>query len=119
MVSMMATFAVLSGFRSFRIPSVVITMRFIISIAVAVPSVLLWGIAVVWAIIVMALFVRPMAISVLVLAVVLVGMSVSLATTGGPGLGVLVGLLFAVHELGVFTTAHVSIVATFKELLEF
>jgi hypothetical protein len=37
----------------------------------------------------------------------------------GPGLGVLVGLLFAVHELGVFTTVHVSVMATFKELLKF
>jgi hypothetical protein len=26
---------------------------------------------------------------------------------------------FAVHELGIFTTAHVSVVATFNELLKF
>jgi hypothetical protein len=49
----------------------------------------------------------------------LIGTSVLITTAGGPGLGVLVGLLFAVHELGVFTTAHVSVVATFKELLKF
>ncbi len=40
-------------------------------------------------------------------------------TARGPALGVLIGLLFAVHESGVFTTAHVSVMATFKELLKF
>jgi hypothetical protein len=119
MVSMMATFAVLSGVRSLRVPSVVITTRFIVSIAVTVPSVLSWGVAIVWAIILMAPLIRAMTISVLFLAVALIGTSVSITTARGPGLGFLIGLLFAVHVLGVFTTAHVSVMATFKELLKF
>ena len=45
--------------------------------------------------------------------------SVLITTAGGPGLGVLDGLLFAVHESGVFLTANVSAVKTFKELLKF
>jgi hypothetical protein len=96
-MSMVATFAVLSGFRSLCVSSVVITTRFIVSIAAAVPAVLSRGIAVVWAIILMAPLVGPMAISVLFLAVALVGTSVLFTTTGGPGLGVLVGLLLAFH----------------------
>jgi len=119
MVGMMATFAVLSGFRSFCIPSVVITTSFIILIAVAVPSVLSWGVTVVWAIVLMTPLVRTMTILVLFLVVALIGMSVLITTARGPGLGVLLGLPFAFHESGVFTTAHVSIVVTFKELLKF
>ncbi len=115
----MATFAVLSGFRSLCIPSVVITARFIVSIAVAVPLVLAWGIAIVWAIILMVPLISAMTILVLFLVVMLIGTSVLITMAGGPSLGVLVGLLFAVHDSGIFTTAHVSIVATFKELLKF
>ena len=67
----------------------------------------------------MAPLVRAMTILVLFLAVALIGPSVLITTARGPGLAVLVGLLFAVHESSVFTTAHTSVMATFKELLKF
>jgi hypothetical protein len=120
MVSMVTTFAILSGFRSLRVPSVVVVTMFVISMAIAVPSVLSWGFAIVWAIILIMPLVRTMVISILFLAVAAIGASVSIMAAGGPGVGVLVGLLLlAVHDSGVFTTALVSVVATFEELLEF
>jgi hypothetical protein len=119
MVSMVTTFAVLSGFRSLRIPSVVVAMMFVISMAIVVPLVLSWGFTIVWAIILIMPLVRTMVMSILFLAVAAIGVSVSITVAGGPGVGTLIGLLLAVHDSGVFTTVHVSVVATFEELLEF
>ena len=55
----------------------------------------------------------------LCLAVTLVGVPVLVTATGNPGLGVFLGLLFAIHESGILATVHIRVMAAFKELLEF
>jgi hypothetical protein len=119
MVGVVPTLMVLGRFRSLGVSLIVSTMRLVISITVTVLSILAWGIGIVQAIILMVPLTRPMTISVSVLVVTLVGIPVTVTAPGVLGLGVFLGLLFAIHESGILPTAHISVMAAFEELLKF
>ena len=119
MVGMVATFTVLGGFRSLGISSVVSTTSLIISMTVAVLSILVWWIAIVRAIVLIAPLIRPITISVSVLLVTLVSVPVPVTVASVLCLCVFLGPLFAIHESGILTTLHISVMAAFKELLKF
>jgi hypothetical protein len=51
--------------------------------------------------------------------ITLVGMPDPVMSTGVLGLGVFLGLPFAIHESGILATTHISIMVAFKELLKF
>ena len=118
MVGMVATLAIL-GFHSLGVTSVIMA-RFIVSVAIL--SILTWGIPMVLAIILMAPLVRMITVSVFVVSVSMVhavGGFVLVPMTRSLGLIIFFGLLFALHDLGKYTTAHISVVAALKELLKF
>ena len=115
---MVTTFAILGGFRSLRVPSIAVATRFVVTRAITVPSVLSWGIARVWAVLVGTPIVGTIFVPVPFLSIAAIGASVSITATGGLGAGTFLGFLF-LHHPGIFTTAHVSVVATFEELLKF
>ena len=117
---MVATLAILD-FRSLGVASV-ITTRFVVSVAIAVLVVLAWGIAMVLAIILMAPLIRLITVLIFVVSVstvVTVGESVPVSATRFLGLVIFLGLLFALQDLGKCATAHISVMAAFKELLKF
>ena len=94
MVGMVATL-VIRDFRSLGVASVVMT-RLVVSLATAILAVLVWGIAMVLAIILMAPLMRPITISVSVVSVSMVDLvreSVPNLATRFLGLVVFLGLL--------------------------
>ena len=97
MVGMVASLTVLGGFRSLSVSSIVSTMRLVISVTFMVPSILVWGVAIVWAIVLMEPLIRPMTISVSVLAVPSVSVPVLVTVADAFGCGLFLGLLFAAH----------------------
>ena len=118
MVGMVATLAIL-GFRSLGV-ALVVTARFIVSVVIL--AILAWGILMVLAIILMAPLVRPITISVFVVSVSMVdavGGCIPVPTTRFLGLIIFFGLLFALHDLGKYAAAHISVVAALKELSKF
>jgi hypothetical protein len=118
-VGMVATFTVLGGFRSLGISLVISMMRLVILMMVAVLSILVWWIAIESVIVLIAPLIRPITISVSVLAVMSISVPVPVTATSVLSLGIFLGLLFAIHESGILATAHISVMAAFKELLKF
>jgi hypothetical protein len=99
------------------VATLVITARFIISVAIL--AVLAWRIVMVLAIILIAPLVRPITVSVFVVSVSMVnviGGCVSVLTARLLGHIVFFGLLLSLHDLGKYAAAHISIVAALKEL---
>ena len=86
---------------------------------VVVLSILAWWIVIVRAIILLAPLTRLITILVSVLAVTSVSVPVPVTATSVLSLGILLGLLFAIHESGILATAHISVMEAFKELLKF
>ena len=102
--------------------ALVVMRRFVIFVAIVILAVLAWGIVMVLAIILMALLIRPISVLVFVVSVSMidmVGESVPVLGTRFLGLIVFLGLLFALHDLGEYAAAHISVVAAFEELLKF
>ena len=96
-----------------------VAASFVVARAFTVPLVLSWGISRVWAVLMGTPIVGTIFIPVPFLSIAAIGVSVSITAAGGLGTGAFFGFLFALHDPGVFTTAHVSVVATFEKLLEF
>ena len=108
MVGMVATLAILD-FRSLGVASV-ITTRFVVLVAIAVLVVLAWGIAMVLAIILMMLLIKPITVKVFVgslSTVDTVGESVPALATRFLGLVVFLGLLLP-SEILATTPLHTS-----------
>jgi hypothetical protein len=120
MVGMVATLVIL-GFCSCSLGiTLVIMVRFIVSVAIL--AILAWGIVMVLAIILMAPLVRPITVSVFVVSVLMADMVrgfVLVPTTRFLGLIIFFGLLLVLHDLRKKAAAHISIVASLKELLKF
>jgi hypothetical protein len=95
-------------------------VRFIV--AVVILAILVWGVTMVLAIILMAPFIRPITVSVFVVSVSMVDMVrgfLPVPTTRFLGLIIFFGLLLALHDLGKYADAHISVVTALEELLKF